>query len=125
MQQSADRLLMVQTFIYSGHVWRGSVDTTKAVKDKMSAVVKKALRSILALHPETALLTFCTGTLGYFHPVYSLMLCCGKMLNMEAGRWPKEALRFSFEGSRGVGRPKVGTDWCGNVKSITEQIQHT
>jgi hypothetical protein len=35
--------------------------TTK-VKDKMSAVVKKALRSILALHPETALLTFCTGT---------------------------------------------------------------
>jgi hypothetical protein len=27
---------------------------------------------------------------------------------MEAGcRWPKEALRFSFEGSRGVGRPKV------------------
>jgi hypothetical protein len=44
--------------------------------------------------------------------------------NMEAGRWPKEALRFSFEGSRGVGRPKVGTDWCGNV-NITEQIQHT
>jgi hypothetical protein len=45
-------------------------------------------------------------------------------MNMEAGRWPKEALRFSFEGSRGVGRPKVGTD-RGNVKSITEQIQHT
>jgi hypothetical protein len=38
---------------------------------------------------------------------------------------PGGALRFSFEGSRGVGRPKVGTDWCGNVKSITEQIQHT
>jgi hypothetical protein len=30
-----------------------------------------------------------------------------------------------IRGSRGVGRPKVGTDWCGNVKSITEQIQHT
>jgi hypothetical protein len=38
-----------------------SVSTTKAVKDKMG-IVKKALRSILALHPETALLTFCTGT---------------------------------------------------------------
>jgi hypothetical protein len=38
--------------IFRGHVWRGSVeDTTKAVKDKMSAVVKKALRSILA-HPD-------------------------------------------------------------------------
>jgi hypothetical protein len=42
---------------------------------------------------------------------------------MEAGRWPKEA-PFSFEVAAG-GRPKVGTDWCGNVKSITEQIQHT
>jgi hypothetical protein len=28
------------------------VDTTKAVKDKMSAVVKKALRSILAASPR-------------------------------------------------------------------------
>jgi hypothetical protein len=76
---------------------------------------RKALR-ILACIPETALLTFCTGTLGYFHPVYSLMLpnCVGSTdaQNMEAGRW-QEALRFSFEGSRGVGRPKVGTDWCG------------
>jgi hypothetical protein len=119
---------MVQTFIYSAVMYGAEVWDTKAVKDKMSAVVKKALRSILALHPETALLTFCTGTLGYFHPVYSLMLpnCVGsRCQNMEAGRWPKEALRFSFEGSRGVGRPKVGTDWCGNVKSITEQIQHT
>jgi hypothetical protein len=38
--------------LFRGHVWRGSGDTTKAVKDKMSAVVKKALRSILALHPR-------------------------------------------------------------------------
>jgi hypothetical protein len=36
---------------------------------------------------------------------------------MEAGRWPKEALRFSHQGSRGVGRPKV-TDWCGNVNPL-------
>jgi hypothetical protein len=36
----------------------------------------------------------------------------------------QEALRFSFEGNRGVRRPK-GLDWCGNVKSITEQVQHT
>jgi hypothetical protein len=38
---------MVQTFIYSrGHVWRGSVEVVKAVKDKMSAVVRKLSRSI-------------------------------------------------------------------------------
>jgi hypothetical protein len=52
--------------------------------------------------------------------MYSLMLpnCVGSTdaQNMEAGRWPKEALRFSFEGSRGVG-PKVGTDWC-NVSPL-------
>jgi hypothetical protein len=121
------RLLMVQTFIYSAVMYGAEVWDDEAVKDKMSAVVKKALRSILALHPETALLTFCTGTLGYFHPVYSLMLpnCVGST-DAEHGGWPMaQALRFSFEGSRGVGRPKVGTDWCGNVKSITEQIQHT
>jgi hypothetical protein len=54
MQQSADkvRLLMVQTFIYSAVMYGAEVwDTTKAVKDKMSAVVKEN-RSILALHPR-------------------------------------------------------------------------
>jgi hypothetical protein len=42
--------------------------------------------------------------------------------NDEVGRWPKrEAPAISLRW-----RPaKVGTDWCGNVKSITEQIQHT
>jgi gluconate kinase len=69
------RLLMVQTFIYSA-VMYGAEGGTKAVKDKMSAVVK-ALRSILALHPETA-----SDVLwGHWatHPVYSLMLpnCVG------------------------------------------------
>jgi hypothetical protein len=46
------RLLMVQTFIYPRSCMARKCDTTKAVKDKMSAVVKKALRSILALHPR-------------------------------------------------------------------------
>jgi hypothetical protein len=46
------RLLMVQTFIYPRSCMARKWDTTKAVKDKMSAVVKKALRSILALHPR-------------------------------------------------------------------------
>jgi hypothetical protein len=54
------RLLMVQTFIYSAVMYGAEVWDDEAVKDKMSAVVK-ALRSILALHPETALLTFCRG----------------------------------------------------------------
>jgi hypothetical protein len=48
----------------------------------------------------------------------------------EHGGWPtaQRALRFSFEGSRGVGRPKVGTDWCNpllsrhlNIAKVTAQ----
>jgi hypothetical protein len=43
---------MVQTFIYSAVMYGAEVwNTTKAVKDKMSAVVK-ALRSILACIPR-------------------------------------------------------------------------
>jgi hypothetical protein len=43
MQQSADKGQTAHgsdLHLFRGHVWRGSVDTTKAVKDKMSAVVK-------------------------------------------------------------------------------------
>jgi hypothetical protein len=87
---------MVQTFIYSAVMYGAEVwDTTKAVKDKMSAVVKKALRSILALHPrDCSLLTFCTGTLGYFHPgnFIDAKLCWQhRCQNMEVGRWPRGA----------------------------------
>jgi hypothetical protein len=45
-----------------------------------------------------------------------------QMPEHEAGRWPRRALRFSFEGSV-VSAGLVCTDWCGD-KSITEQIQH-
>jgi hypothetical protein len=112
------RLLMVQTFIYSAACMARKCDTTKAVKDKMSAVVKKALRSILALHPRD-----CSSDVLYGDTTStrcSLMLpnCAG---STDARTWrpmAQEALRFSFEGSRGVGRPKVGTDWCGNVNPL-------
>jgi hypothetical protein len=86
------RLLMVQTFIYSAVMYGAEVwDTTKAVKDKMSAVVKKAPQH--SPSPASPTLTFCTGTLGYFHPVYFIdaaKLCWQhRCQNMEAGRWPR------------------------------------
>jgi hypothetical protein len=114
MQQSADKGQTAHgsdLHLFRGHVWRGSVDTTKAVKDKMSAVVKKALRSILALHPRDCSSDVLYGDTGLLPPgvlIDAAKLCWQhRCQNMEAGRWPKEALRFSFEGSRGVGRPKV------------------
>jgi hypothetical protein len=85
---------------------------------------RKALRNILAHIPRRCSSDVLYGTLGYFHPVYSLMLpSCAQML--EHGGWPMapEALRFSFE----VAVVSAGLRWHGtvNVKSITEQIQHT
>jgi hypothetical protein len=69
MQQSADKgQLMVQTFIYSAVMYGAEVDTTKAVKDKMSAVVKKALRSILALHPRDCSSDVLYGDTGLLPP---------------------------------------------------------
>jgi hypothetical protein len=107
--------------LFRGHVWRGSVGHDE-VKDKMSAVVK-ALRSILAPSRDCSsdVLYGDTGLLP------GVLIDAAKLCWQRSRTWrlaDGEALRFSFEGSRGVGRPKVGTD-CGNVKSITEQIQHT
>jgi hypothetical protein len=74
-------------------------------QDKMSAVVKLSQHSSPASRDCSSDVLY--GTLGYFHP-YSLMLPnCG---STDARTWrpmAQEALRFSFEGSRGVGRPKV------------------
>jgi hypothetical protein len=91
--------------MYGAEVW----DTTKAVKDKMSAVVKKALRSILALHPQTALLTFCTGTLGYFHPVYFMLPNC--VGSTDARTWRLAWLRRCDSHSR-VAVVSAGLRWA-------------
>jgi hypothetical protein len=69
------------------HVWRGSVDTTKAVKDKMSAV-KESL-SILALHPRDCSSDVLYGDTGLSPGVTTCWQ--HRCQNMEAGRWPKEA----------------------------------
>jgi hypothetical protein len=103
--------LMVQTFIYRGHVWRGSVDTTKAVKDKMSAVVKKALRSILALHPRD-----CSSDVLYGDTTstrWPLMPNCvqHRCQNMELADGPRR--RAILIRGYGVGRPVARTG--GNV----------
>jgi hypothetical protein len=60
--------------IHSAVMYGGS-DTTKAVKDKMSAVVKKAPQHLAPASRDRSL-TFCTGTLGYFHPVYLMLPNC-------------------------------------------------
>jgi hypothetical protein len=113
------RLFMVQTFIYSAVMYGAEVDTTKAVKDKMSAVVKKALRSILS--PASPRLLFdVPGDTGLLHPVYSLMpLQTVLAATTEHGGWPMaQGGNDSHSRVAGVGRPKVGTDWCGNVNPL-------
>jgi hypothetical protein len=76
------------TFIYSACMAARKCGTRRGGQ-RQDVAVKEALH--YSLHPRTALLTFCTGTLGY--TVYSL--CCqtdgstDALRNMEAGRWPK------------------------------------
>jgi hypothetical protein len=116
MQQSADKgqtALMVQTFIYSAVMYGAEVDTTKAVKDKMSAVVK--LSSILALHPETALLTFCTGHWAT-STGYSLMLpnCVG---STDARTWRlADGPRRRCDSHSRVAVVSAGLRWHGLVR---------
>jgi hypothetical protein len=109
MQQSADKRSDCSWFrpsysavMYGAEVWRH-----EAVKDKMSAVVKKALRSILALHPRDCSSDVLYGDTGLLPPgvlIDAAKLCwqhrC-KLLELADG---PGALRFSFEGSRGVSR---------------------
>jgi hypothetical protein len=83
------RLLMVQTFIYPRSCMARKCGHDEGIKDKMSAVVKKALRSILALHPRDCSSDVLYGTLGYFHPVVLIdaaKLCWQHRCHMEAGR---------------------------------------
>jgi hypothetical protein len=108
-------------FIYSGHVWRGVWETRRGQSKTRPAVVSSPA---FTLHPRL-LLTFCTGTLGYFHPVYSLMLravlaaqILFYVVEMAQGEayYDSQTSRSSSVGQR------VSTDWCSNVKSITRQI---
>jgi hypothetical protein len=81
------RLLMVQTFIYSAVMYGAEVwDTTKAVKDKMSAVVKKALRSILSPRLLFDVLYGDTGLLPPGVLIDAAKLCWAQM--PEHGGWP-------------------------------------
>jgi hypothetical protein len=90
MQQSADKGQTAHgsdLHLFRGHVARKCGD--EAVKDKMSAVVKKALRSILACIPETALLTFCTGDTGLLPP--GVLIDAAKLCwqhRCKHGGWP-------------------------------------
>jgi hypothetical protein len=94
-----------------GHVWRECETRRRRSKTKIASG-RKLSRSIHSLHPETALLTFCTGTLGYFRWCTLLMLpnCVGSTDTQILWRLAdgQGGAILSFEGSRGVGRPLGG-----------------
>jgi hypothetical protein len=82
----------------------------------MSAVVKKALRSILALHPRDCSSDVLPGTLGYFHPVYSLMLpnCVG---STDARTWRlADGPRRRCDSHSRVAVVSAGLRWHGLVR---------
>jgi hypothetical protein len=76
---------------------------------------KESLRSILALHPQTALSDVLYGTLGYFHPLVLIdaaKLCWQHRCHMEAGR---ARLRRCDSHSR-VAVVSAGPRWHGLVR---------
>jgi hypothetical protein len=119
MQQSADkgRLLMVQTFIYSAVMYGAEVGHDEGgQRQDVSGRKESSPQHSAALHPRDCS-SIVPGDTGYSTRCIPLMLLqtvLAATQNMEAGRWPKEACD-SHSSVAGVGRPKVGTDWCGNV----------
>jgi hypothetical protein len=98
MQQSAGQTAHGSDLhLFRGHVWRGSVEHDEAVKDKMSAVVKKALRSILA--PSQDCSSDVLRDTGLLPVLIDAAKLCWQHRCSEHGGWPmaQEALRFSFE----------------------------
>jgi hypothetical protein len=115
MQQSADK---GQTAHGSDlHLFRGhgaEVDTTKAVKDKMSAVVKKALRSILALHPRDCSSDVLYGDTGLLPPgVLMLPNCVG---STDARTWRLADGPRSCDSHSRVAVVSAGLRWHGLVR---------
>jgi hypothetical protein len=115
MQQSADKGQTAHgsdLHLFRGHVWRGS-DTTKAVKDKMSAVVKLSQHSSPASRDCSSDVLY--GTLGYFHPVYSLMLNCVGSTDARTWRLADGPRRRCDSHSR-VAVVSAGLRWHGLVR---------
>jgi hypothetical protein len=108
MQQSADKgqTAPVQTFICTRGRMARKCGTRR--RSKTSAVVKKALRSIQPCTRDCSS-DVLYGDTGLLPP--GVLIDAAKLLaaQTEHGGWPmaQERLRFSFEGSRGVGRAKV------------------
>jgi hypothetical protein len=75
-----------------GHVWRGSVGHEGGQRQDVSGR-KKALRSILALHPRDCSSDVLYGDTGLLPPgvlIDAAKLCWQhRCQNMEAGRWPR------------------------------------
>jgi hypothetical protein len=119
------RLLMVQTFIYLRSCMARKCGTRRRrSKQDVSGRESSPQHSSPASRD-------CSSDVLYGHwatsAVYSLMLpnCVGSTdhQNMEAADGPRR--RCDSHSRVAVVSAAQGTDWCGNVKSITEQIQHT
>lgn len=122
------RLLMLQTFVYSAVMYGAEVwDCTQTMREKMSVVVKKGVRTILGLHPMDCACDALYGDTGLMSPgalIDAAKICWNdRCQHADAGRWIKCALDFSYAGRRSAGRPKVGTDWTQSLRKAVSSVQ--
>jgi hypothetical protein len=98
------RLLMVQTFIYSAVMYGGSVGHDEGGQRQDVSGRKESSPQHSSPASRDCSSDVLYGDTGLLPPgvlIDAAKLCWQhRCQNMEAGRWPKEALRFSFEGSR-------------------------
>jgi hypothetical protein len=128
MQQSADkvRLLMVQTFIYSAVMYGAGVGHDEGGQRQDVSGRKKL--SSLALHPRDCSSDVLYGDTGLLPP--GVLIDAAKLCWQQISRtWRlADGPRRRCDSHSRVAVVSAGlrwADWCGNVKSITEQIQHT
>jgi exonuclease III len=123
------RLMMVRTFIYTAVQYcSSSWEPTKIVAEKMDTVARKALRVIFKLHPKDVNGEVLFGDSGMLPP--SLLIQASKLvwneriLKLPQERWISSQNKVAMVGSRGVGRPMVGTNWQQSVSQILSNIRH-
>ena len=124
------RLMFVRTFVYSAALYGSSVwEPTQAMADKMDGVARKAIRTVLHLHPRDVANETLFADTGLMAP--SMLMHVAKLqwksriTKVDADRWISANKTYRLEGRRGPGRPHAGTCWQQSVQKIIEDVQHT
>ena len=96
--------------------------------NKIDGVARKAIRTVLHLHPRDAANEALFADTGLLAP--SLLMSVSKLqwsrrvAKADVTRYISGSKTFCIPGRRRPGRPHAGTDWCKVVHTIEDNIKH-